>query len=969
MKGLTQFIVDVRNSNDAEEEKKRIKIEINNIQTKFSTSNLNSYQRRKYICKLIYITLLGYDELIEFGIKESISMIGSKTLYEKSLGYLSLAIIFNNNLNDLDYFTRLFNLVYTQLASDLRIDNEEINNLALHFIANSFNLPNFKLDSLNEPLIENFTELVNQVYSFAISPMSTTVSKKKSLICLKCLFSIYPEIIVINNNWIPRLVSLIDFNNDISIILNSIPLIEKIITISPKFITNLLPSVVNDLFELVISKKCDDIFQYHGIPAPWLVIKLFQLLESCFLLGDSDLLMNMNPKDISNLKMVISTSINHSVKHNNVASNKNIQSAILFQSVSIAVFLNASQEAISGAINALLNLLKSPDTNTRYLSLDVLIKLIGRSTSDDKYSSSYNGLIFKNIHIIEALLNDKDISIKRKSLDLLYIITNDSNYQIITNKLIEFFPVLEYQLKSELSIKIAILAEKFAKDSTWYVNTMIRLLSVPQSASANSEFLNKEIWERIIQIVINNEDLHTKTCRLLMNKLIKSEEQGSIINENLIKISCFLIGEYGYLIQKDFPPFVQFQLFFNLYMKSNLNSRSMILSTFFKFLDYYPNEEFIPNILDLFEVEKSSVDLEIQSRANEYLNLFTLDSKLLNIIKPLPPFETKRNHLLARIGTIEKIVGVDRVRSLEKKKTEKLVDLEEESEPNTTSGSGIGAEKEDPFSERVILSPNWIEGFHRMLYYNAGVFYENQLVKFFYKIDILDDSKLLYKFQVINKSFKLDGNELTSFKILSLKNRSTKVHPSYLVKLLEHPDQIVKEKSKFEVEVRIRDIIDIETAPILSLSFTCGGSFTQLNLKLGITSLKTLTPTELSMEDFKNRWLQINQLLPNNKGEFVTHSRPKHNHTALNIVRLLTRMNFAVIFNSQDSENILVLAAGILHTQTNNYGVLVSIKSMEIEVLDNIGTRSKDFEITVKCTGEDIAKNIATTLHEILQGP
>lgn len=46
MKGLTQFIVDIRNSNDAEEETRRIKIEMNNIQTKFSNSNLNSYQRR-----------------------------------------------------------------------------------------------------------------------------------------------------------------------------------------------------------------------------------------------------------------------------------------------------------------------------------------------------------------------------------------------------------------------------------------------------------------------------------------------------------------------------------------------------------------------------------------------------------------------------------------------------------------------------------------------------------------------------------------------------------------------------------------------------------------------------------------------------------------------------------------------------------------------------------------------------------
>lgn len=73
MKGLHQFIVDLRNSKDQEEEYKKIRTEANTIQNKFqSTTSLNNYQKKKYICKLIYIFILGYSELVNFGLNESI---------------------------------------------------------------------------------------------------------------------------------------------------------------------------------------------------------------------------------------------------------------------------------------------------------------------------------------------------------------------------------------------------------------------------------------------------------------------------------------------------------------------------------------------------------------------------------------------------------------------------------------------------------------------------------------------------------------------------------------------------------------------------------------------------------------------------------------------------------------------------------------------------------------------------------
>ena len=48
-----------------DDEEKRVNKELANVRSKFKEAGLNSYQKKKYICKLMYIFLLGYD--VDFG--------------------------------------------------------------------------------------------------------------------------------------------------------------------------------------------------------------------------------------------------------------------------------------------------------------------------------------------------------------------------------------------------------------------------------------------------------------------------------------------------------------------------------------------------------------------------------------------------------------------------------------------------------------------------------------------------------------------------------------------------------------------------------------------------------------------------------------------------------------------------------------------------------------------------------------
>ena len=58
-------------------------------------------------------------------------------------------------------------------------------------------------------------------------------------------------------------------------------------------------------------------------------------------------------------------------------------------------------------------------------------------------------------------------------------------------------------------LKIAILAEIFAPDSSWYVDTMLNLVRWA------GDYVSEEVWHRVIQVIINRDDVRgyaAKTC-------------------------------------------------------------------------------------------------------------------------------------------------------------------------------------------------------------------------------------------------------------------------------------------------------------------------------------------------------------------------------------------------------------------------------------------------------------------------
>ena len=175
------------------------------------------------------------------------------------------------------------------------------------------------------------------------------------------------------------------------------------------------------------------------------------------------------------------------------------------------------------------------DVNTKYLALDGMSKMI-KYTSPDKVYQQLSSIIFTSI-------KDNDLSIRRRALDLCFLTCSNNSVKEICKELLKYFDEDEPQLKEDVALKIAILAEKYAVDYTWYIDICMKMLEVA------GDFVSEDIIYRIIQIVTGFEGASSNQQLQLYaaEKVIKLLERDNAY-DSLVKLSAHILGEFGYLV-------------------------------------------------------------------------------------------------------------------------------------------------------------------------------------------------------------------------------------------------------------------------------------------------------------------------------------------------------------------------------------------------------------------------------------
>lgn len=401
---------------------------------------------------------------------------------------------------------------------------------------------------------------------------------------------------------------------------------------------SLIPYVVHILGMLVLKKACAREYLYYRTPSPWLQIKLLKFLQ----LYPNALVENATKKKngsdannkvyISQLTQVVSTILTGTDVSDSI-NKSNADHAILFEAVNLIVCWGESGpvQLRDGAMKLLGKFISVREPNIRYLGLMTMAKLA-------QLDGSAEG-VKKHQATVLVSLKDADISVRRRALDLLFVMCDTDNAERIVDELVAHLVLADAAIREEMVLKIAILAEKYATDLRWYVDTILKLISI------SGDHVSDPIWHRVVQIVTNHPqgDLQAYAAATL---LVAASPRRC--HETAVRVAAYVLGEFGFLVAErpGMSGEEQFRILHQHWHTCNVQTRAILISTYAKLANLY--EECRPLVAPVFSRCKNSVDVEIQQRSAEYAAMresFSPEA-VEDLLREMPPFEEKRQSAL-----------------------------------------------------------------------------------------------------------------------------------------------------------------------------------------------------------------------------------------------------------------------------------------------------------------------------------
>ncbi|MEQ2212060.1 hypothetical protein XENOCAPTIV_024486 [Xenoophorus captivus] len=316
----------------------------------------------------------------------------------------------------------------------------------------------------------------------------------------------------------------------------------------------------------------------------------------------------------------------------------NAKNAVLFETITLIIHHDSEPNLLVRACNQLGQFLQHRETNLRYLALESMCTLASSEFSHEAVKTH-----------IETVIN--------------------------ALKPLDYRPQV---------LKVAILAEKYAVDYTWYVDTILNLIRIA------GDYVSEEVWNYVcLTLMLKGNHRHCivclcsnqhKTvplsfahqccacrtwcfccaCFFLSDRKCSSLPceypqalQAPACHENLVKVGGYILGEFGNLIAGDprSSPMVQFNLLHSKFHLCSVPTRALLLSAYIKFINLFP--EVKGTIQDVLRSDSQlrNADVELQQRAVEYLRLSCIASTdiLATVLEEMPPFPERESSILAKL--------------------------------------------------------------------------------------------------------------------------------------------------------------------------------------------------------------------------------------------------------------------------------------------------------------------------------
>ena len=552
--------------------------------------------------KCMAMSLLGYQT--EFIHMTCISLLASQNFTQKRLAYLGICML-------LDEKSDILLLSSNVIKKDLTSNNKYIVAAALNTIG-EIGTPDMCRDMCPEII-----KCLNSTNPYI---------KKKAALALSKVVRSCPELIeTIEHN----LGTIFEDKNH-GVLLSGLALVEQVFKAEPKTVKKYkkyLSPMIKYLKNLISTSYAPE-YDVNGITDPFLQVRILEILGY---FGRA------SSKENEELEALL-----NSIPSNTDTTRKNTGNSVLYELVR-CIFSYDSSKSLKGLGGSILGqFLANKDNNYKYLALNTLND-IAKIDIDT---------VQKHKNVILEFLKDPDIAIKRRSLDLTYLIVNTENIRQIVTETLDFInSTSNVEFKLELTSKIFYSLEKYSPSLKWEIDVLLKMLCLCEDS------INEEIIWKIINLILNTKELQQYTMFryfIAMQNMLEDTDVEALYHVGISilgELFKLIIGvsttdEEGKTITITEEQIIDLIIALDKSSDTSESLRELLMNTCFKMIGKMSPES-DEKLKKILQQESKSFYPEVQERANEYITFTQIakDDMQLKVTAnvPVPKFDNEEN--------------------------------------------------------------------------------------------------------------------------------------------------------------------------------------------------------------------------------------------------------------------------------------------------------------------------------------
>ena len=498
-KEFFELLKAIGESKSKQEEDRIIAREVSVLKSKLEHAGPQQPSKKRakeFLVRLLYIEMLGHDA--SFGYIKAVELAASASLYHKRTGYLVCGACLSP---DHEFRFMLVNQMQRDLQSSSVLE-----------------------------ICGGLLAATNLITSDMVPAMSTEVGKllshdsetvrKKAIICLHKFHQLSPD--MVTSEELVLKIRKVLCDRDPAVMGSSLNVIEAMCVSNTQQFKDLIPSLVS-ILKQIGEHRLPTEFDYHRVPAPWMQIRLVRILS---LLGQADAEASSGMYEI----------LHDTMKKADVGINAGY--AIVYECIKCLTKIYPNPQLLDAAADAISRFIQSKSHNLKYLGVTGLAMIV---ETHPQYAAQHQ------LAVMDCL-EDPDETLQRKTLDLLYRMTNPVNVEFITDKLLDFLRgTTDLFLKQQLTTRVCSVAERYAPTNAWYIQTITHLFEI------SGDMVSPQVANNLMSLIAEGTGDSEEDDMLLRQNAVElyvqllQDKPPAKLPKILLETMAWCLGEYAYL--------------------------------------------------------------------------------------------------------------------------------------------------------------------------------------------------------------------------------------------------------------------------------------------------------------------------------------------------------------------------------------------------------------------------------------